>query len=64
MKLVPESTLPDEQRDLRVMPLLPAAHREFGLVCSKTEKASQLTLFLSARGDRQEHWRSHRLTFR
>lgn len=39
--LVPESTLPDEQRGLRVMPLAPAIHREFGLVCSDAGKASR-----------------------
>lgn len=41
--LVPESTLPDEQRGLRVMPLVPAIHREFGLVCSDAGKASRAT---------------------
>ncbi|MFT4267151.1 MAG: LysR family transcriptional regulator [Xenophilus sp.] len=44
--LVPESTLPDEQRGLRVMPLNPPIHREFGLVCSETGKASRPTLAL------------------
>jgi DNA-binding transcriptional LysR family regulator len=39
--LVPESTLPAEQRGLRVMPLVPAIHREFGLVCSEAGKASR-----------------------
>lgn len=39
--LVPESTLPDDQRGLRVMPLMPAVHREFGLVCSDAGKASR-----------------------
>ncbi|VVE18249.1 transcriptional regulator, LysR family protein [Pandoraea communis] len=39
--LVPESTLPDEQRGLRVMPLVPVIHREFGLVCSDAGKASR-----------------------
>lgn len=39
--LVPESTLPDEQRGLRVMPLVPAIYREFGLVCSDAGKASR-----------------------
>ncbi|WP_028535960.1 LysR family transcriptional regulator [Paludibacterium yongneupense] len=41
--LVPESTLPDDQRSLRVMPLLPAIHRKFGLVCSEAGKASRPT---------------------
>ena len=39
--LVPESTLPDAQCGLRVMPLVPAIHREFGLVCSETGKNSR-----------------------
>ncbi len=39
--LLPESTLPEEQRGLRVMPLMPAIHREFGLVCSENGKASR-----------------------
>lgn len=39
--LVPESTLPDDQRGLRVMPLVPSIHREFGLVCSDAGKASR-----------------------
>lgn len=39
--LVPESTLPDEKRGLRVMSLVPAIHREFGLVCSDAGKASR-----------------------
>lgn len=41
--LVPESTLPDEHHGLRVMPLLPTVHREFGLVCSEIGKASRPT---------------------
>ncbi|MER0784312.1 LysR family transcriptional regulator [Pseudomonas aeruginosa] len=41
--LVPESTLPEEQRGLRVMSLLPTVHREFGLVCSETGKTSRVT---------------------
>ncbi|WP_208934297.1 LysR family transcriptional regulator [Paracidovorax avenae] len=41
VSLVPESTLPDEQRGLRVMSLHPAVHREFGLVCSEAGKASR-----------------------
>ncbi|HFZ2532430.1 TPA: LysR family transcriptional regulator substrate-binding protein [Pseudomonas aeruginosa] len=39
--LVPESTLPEEQRGLRVMSLVPVIHREFGLVCSDTGQASR-----------------------
>lgn len=39
--LVPESTLPEEQRGLRVMSLVPTIHREFGLVCSEAGKASR-----------------------
>lgn len=41
VSLVPESTLPVEQRGLRVMSLRPAVHREFGLVCSEAGKASR-----------------------
>lgn len=41
VSLVPESTLPEEQRGLRVMSLRPAVHREFGLVCSEAGKASR-----------------------
>lgn len=41
--LVPESTLPNEQRGMRVMPLVPTIHREFGLVCSDAGKASRPT---------------------
>jgi DNA-binding transcriptional LysR family regulator len=41
--LVPESTLPEDQRGLRVMPLAPAVHREFGLVCSDAGKVSRPT---------------------
>lgn len=47
--LMPESTLPDEQRGLRVMPLVPAIHREFGLVCSDAGKASRPTQALLER---------------
>lgn len=39
--LVPESTLPDEQRGLRVIPLNPPIYRAFGLVCSQTGTASR-----------------------
>jgi DNA-binding transcriptional LysR family regulator len=39
--LVPESTLPEDQRGLRVMQLTPPVHREFGLVCSEAGKASR-----------------------
>ncbi|GBO50017.1 LysR family transcriptional regulator [Pectobacterium versatile] len=46
--IVPESTLPEEQRGLRVMPLIPAIHREFGLVCSQAGKVSQPTQVLLA----------------
>ena len=41
--LVPESTLPDEQRGLRVMSLAPPIHRQFGLVCSEAGKESRPT---------------------
>lgn len=36
--LMPESTLPEEQHGLRVIPLAPTIHREFGLVCSDAGK--------------------------
>jgi DNA-binding transcriptional LysR family regulator len=39
--LVPESTLPEDRRGLRVMQLTPPVHREFGLVCSEAGKASR-----------------------
>ena len=39
--LVPESTLPTERRGLSVVPVTPAIHREFGLVCSLSGNASQ-----------------------
>jgi DNA-binding transcriptional LysR family regulator len=39
--LVPESTLPEDRRGLRVMQLTPPVHREFGLVCSEAAKASR-----------------------
>lgn len=38
--LVPESTLPDEKRGLRVLPVVPGIYREFGLVCSEAGKSS------------------------
>lgn len=41
--LVPESTLPDERRGLRVMPLVSPIYREFGLVCSEAGKVSRST---------------------
>ena len=47
--LVPESTLPDDRRGLRVMQLTPPVHREFGLVCAETGKASRpVQAFLTA----------------
>ncbi|WP_071888618.1 LysR family transcriptional regulator [Pantoea vagans] len=39
--LVPESALPAERRGLSVVPITPAIHREFGLVCSLSGNASQ-----------------------
>lgn len=41
--LVPESALPTELRGLRVVPVTPAIHRKFGLVCSSSGKASEAT---------------------
>ncbi|WP_370422818.1 LysR family transcriptional regulator (plasmid) [Pantoea vagans] len=41
--LVPESALPAERRGLSVVPITPAIHREFGLVCSLSGKASDVT---------------------
>jgi len=41
--LVPESALPAELRGLSVVPVTPAIHREFGLVCSPSGKASDVT---------------------
>lgn len=41
--LVPESALPAERRGLSVVPITPAIHREFGLVCSPSGKASEVT---------------------
>lgn len=39
--LVPESTLPEDRRGLRIMQLTPPVHREFGLVCSDAGKTSR-----------------------
>ncbi|THB81959.1 LysR family transcriptional regulator, partial [Pantoea allii] len=41
--LVPASALPAELRGLSVVPVTPAIHREFGLVCSPSGKASDVT---------------------
>jgi len=41
--LVPESTLPADLRGLSVLPVTPAIHRVFGLVCSPSGKASDVT---------------------
>jgi len=41
--LVPASALPAELRGLSVVPVIPAIHREFGLVCSPSGKASDVT---------------------
>lgn len=38
--LLPESTLPEDMRGLRVIPLIPAIYRQFGLVCSLAGKNS------------------------
>lgn len=38
--IVPESILPEERRGLCVVSLIPAIHREFGLVCSQTGQIS------------------------
>jgi len=38
--LIPQSALPGELRGLTVAPLIPAVHREFGLVCSAAGKSS------------------------
>lgn len=46
--LLPESTLPEEQRGLCVLPLMPAIWREFGLVCSQAGAASRPTQTLLA----------------
>lgn len=53
--LVPESTLPEDRRGLRVAPLIPAIHREFGLVCSqagKSSRAAQALLAILHKGGR------------
>jgi DNA-binding transcriptional LysR family regulator len=44
--LVPDSALPAELRGLTVLPVIPAVHREFGLVCSRAGKASDATQIL------------------
>lgn len=41
--LLPESTLPEIRHGLRVVPLVPSIHREFGLVCSQAGKTSLAT---------------------
>lgn len=41
--LVPESTLPEDRRGLRVMPVLPVIQRMFGLVCSPAGATSRPT---------------------
>ena len=41
--LVPESALPETLRNLCVVPLTPAIHREFGLVCSSSGASSDAT---------------------
>lgn len=41
--LVPESALPEELRNLCVVPLTPPIHRELGLVCSPSGNASDAT---------------------
>lgn len=38
--VIPQSALPEDQRGLRVMSLQPPVYREFGLVCSRTGRAS------------------------
>lgn len=43
VSLVPESALPAELRGLSVVPVIPAIHRAFGLVCSPSGKASDVT---------------------
>ena len=39
--LIPESTLPEDRRGLRVMQLIPPVHREFGLACSENGRTSR-----------------------
>ena len=41
--LVPESALPETLRNLCVVPVTPAIHREFGLVCSSSRTSSDAT---------------------
>lgn len=41
--LVPESALPETLRNLCVVPVTPAIHREFGLVCSPSGTSSDAT---------------------
>lgn len=41
--IVPESTLPEDQSSLRVIPLIPTICRKFGLVCSQAGKSSRAT---------------------
>ncbi|WP_132922366.1 LysR family transcriptional regulator [Sodalis ligni] len=41
--LVPESALPEELRNLCVVPVTPSIHREFGLVCSPSGNSSSAT---------------------
>lgn len=41
--LVPESALPETLRNLCVVPVTPAIHREFGLVCSSSGTSSDAT---------------------
>ncbi|WP_317201601.1 LysR family transcriptional regulator [Janthinobacterium sp.] len=44
--LVPESTLPEERRGVRVMALEPPLQRDFGLVCSRAGAASPAVALL------------------
>ncbi len=46
--IIPQSALPEEQRGLRVLPLTPTIHREFGLVCSPAGRSSRATQALLA----------------
>ncbi|MEJ4043750.1 LysR family transcriptional regulator [Erwinia sp. SLM-02] len=41
--ILPESALPEDRRGLRVLPLTPTIHREFGLVCSPAGRSSRAT---------------------
>jgi DNA-binding transcriptional LysR family regulator len=46
LALVPESTLPQDMRNLRAIPLVPLIHREFGLVRSVAgRKSAAVTAF-------------------